>query len=1814
MAEAPVGKKSFYAMLEDKWYAFADWVVQKLHIPLDKYFVNPLEDHGIPSFPVAVVIAIALIGGIAFLALGGIAPSAVTLSVSVTAAGEPVDGAQVSLAYGTEKLEAETVNGIAEFANVPTGQQVTLTIDKTGYTKVTKRLKPSATPVAIRLELKVASEEEKAKAFLKTQGYTDEQLKSMPADEAMRLASRLGYAAAGGPMITMYVQLEEPLGDPVSDASIVYEAGSVSDAATTDSDGKAMINVPDGASVTAAASKDGYETKSARFTASADATQKITLRKQTILPYAGGNDVPSPNTAPVRFSSVKVRIRGTDPATNESLDVPNATVTLFREDNEAINTTNGSSSADVVINAQAGDKVYASVEATGFARGKSVTKTVEADKATLLPVFLDKATPYHNPDGSVNPDGNVDPITVTVKTQTGRPVSGAKVFLLDALAGTQWGNQTTPSNGSVTFSDIPLETRVIAIAMQPNFVTNVSGELEIGADLNATLTLTASTDNNSAKIDVTALDFYDKPVKDAYVTVTLDGFLPLPNGVLTDARGKALLADLPLGKSANVSGVKGIFEDKTQGTQGPMTAKRYNLTLVLLPPQVTVTFKAVDYFTGESLTANNPLFSVYVGDTATTALASCQQASSSGCSPEKAVFSSIQYALRVTANGYIPTTSTFNPEAGTTPVIEVKLTPSGWTQLVTPPENVAATPFGTSSAELTRGRKISFAPAETEIERERYLGSDPTGAARYVTGTPALQVGQAYYLTFQLYMPENATEAGIYVQAGDKTSVLADDAGILRSFDWNANETIFAEARGAVTSTRGFTTTSCGASESSNGLYKGVYFKIENNGNNYGTVNIVVPFFVTSKARNQINFTYSAYAVLPDGVIRAPLDPALGSNPNQRGKWCKAAMHSIVYNVSDEQVSHTSFHCGLQGCVQVSYEQPGGAPAGGNGYAAVVSLDQQSNVSINYAVTDFNLANPDTPTQLKLTITPEKMTLDRYDPETRNQFSVNVSSLTPGLNRGTVTLESRTANPIAPGLADVFFDYGDKFPQFQSYLLLYGETHATLGNTYYLSYEANEDVQGGSLVLKIKNGDGELVSPTDSTITGAWSHSSNEADPNTILLFTDPVMPADAVYVRLDYDSLPPDCRDTEIVALPLPNCFEYDSTTQLLRFDASSPNTFGRECPLYNVDPNNVSEFDGAVRFNVFCLGLNAQPYTLKVKKNPAPVAASFGTAANVKSVYYSDFSAMGYSTGCGEYPAPKIYLIANNKQLGELDYPYLSYNGVLHSVVDKITQPGAYVYVVNEGMEQKLLLGSSNVTLGEFNGDLNRQQVREILEKTVFRRADTRTQATAAEAGFPYSAFSTRQIKYSWGSLRMSSTNDPTSPDWVNNYDEVTDCDLTNKRGVFVKSLNPRDNTWHEGQVEWNAIGETAKLTSEQYLQSTEFGSVCGLKLEGANATSTALCGTGYWSCGGGCVLPKPVVFVDGTQVDDVACMTDTLLSKMTEHNVDIDVGIMGTISFTLNEMMTDTTSDEARGEGVEKARMLTPVKDLYFLHTPSCNIWRYWKRGLTKTYNCEWLCYSDIMSFEAYDFVNPFSKTKQTIVTCPKATSGDFDANHCNPDTIAELMAGEGVNEGDYTLLEEPGKTLFEFSSVIPGKNLVFTTESLKVDPHAFVCTCAGAAGGDCSALDVYYSSDTIDCPAAAICDRTSYFDTSRSGGVHVEQNAGGVCDAMIVKNECIFSEGNGEICKTGCGYENQTCCPDRICYNGLSCSNGYCSTLETRCGERRGSTPCENDPRCSLDTASEGKGLRPFVNTTGGVEVCDYDCNGGTFDEIQNRCVD
>jgi hypothetical protein len=127
-----VDLKGAYYAIEDKWYAFVDSVSAKL--PFFGTVVDKVEDKGMPSFPLAIILLIIIILAIFFLLGAGGAP----LIINVQDTEGAITGASVSVFFDGElKGETQTnAEGKAAFSLAP-GDYV-VKIDKEGYISRTR--------------------------------------------------------------------------------------------------------------------------------------------------------------------------------------------------------------------------------------------------------------------------------------------------------------------------------------------------------------------------------------------------------------------------------------------------------------------------------------------------------------------------------------------------------------------------------------------------------------------------------------------------------------------------------------------------------------------------------------------------------------------------------------------------------------------------------------------------------------------------------------------------------------------------------------------------------------------------------------------------------------------------------------------------------------------------------------------------------------------------------------------------------------------------------------------------------------------------------------------------------------------------------------------------------------------------------------------------------------------------------------------------------------------------------------------------------------------------------------------------------------------------------------------------------------------------------------------------------------------------------------------------------------------------------------------------------------------------------------------
>ena len=144
---------AFYSSLEEKYYSLMDWLQEKGAHAYD-WFVNPLEDRGIPSLPVAALLVIAVLCGL-FLVLA--TQAGVSLQVNAASGGAPLAGAKVTVFAADKEFSAVTdSSGTARFDNLPRGGNALVRVEKEGFEKKSQELllTPEAgATVAISVEL-----------------------------------------------------------------------------------------------------------------------------------------------------------------------------------------------------------------------------------------------------------------------------------------------------------------------------------------------------------------------------------------------------------------------------------------------------------------------------------------------------------------------------------------------------------------------------------------------------------------------------------------------------------------------------------------------------------------------------------------------------------------------------------------------------------------------------------------------------------------------------------------------------------------------------------------------------------------------------------------------------------------------------------------------------------------------------------------------------------------------------------------------------------------------------------------------------------------------------------------------------------------------------------------------------------------------------------------------------------------------------------------------------------------------------------------------------------------------------------------------------------------------------------------------------------------------------------------------------------------------------------------------------------------------------------------------------------------------------
>src|SRR3989338_8221648 len=152
--------KDLYFKAEDGYYKFLDWVDAR-GIPIYS-LVDAFEDRGIPTFPIALIILIAIIAGIGLLAYGIVAPGTSNVMLSVSSDAEAIANADVIITLPNGIVQTGNTTDEGKFlAKLPIGQEVGIKITKSGYKdkamRFTAKKESESLPLVLELLRKTLS-------------------------------------------------------------------------------------------------------------------------------------------------------------------------------------------------------------------------------------------------------------------------------------------------------------------------------------------------------------------------------------------------------------------------------------------------------------------------------------------------------------------------------------------------------------------------------------------------------------------------------------------------------------------------------------------------------------------------------------------------------------------------------------------------------------------------------------------------------------------------------------------------------------------------------------------------------------------------------------------------------------------------------------------------------------------------------------------------------------------------------------------------------------------------------------------------------------------------------------------------------------------------------------------------------------------------------------------------------------------------------------------------------------------------------------------------------------------------------------------------------------------------------------------------------------------------------------------------------------------------------------------------------------------------------------------------------------------------
>ncbi|PIT85878.1 hypothetical protein COU36_00815, partial [Candidatus Micrarchaeota archaeon CG10_big_fil_rev_8_21_14_0_10_59_7] len=544
--------KEIYVSIEERYYALMEWLQGK-GVPAVEWFVTPIEDKGVPSLPVFVLLVALLLGG-AFFVLQDVASPKTSLTVTVLANDEPLADATVKLIVDDKSFTLKTdKKGVAKFTGLPLGKKALVRIEEEGYAD-----------------------------------YGNEVLMA----ETQSLTALLEPATEEANKILLSVANAD--GQPLEAASVIYtdsETGEVREL-TTDATGSASIEFASVSDIfNIRVSRDGFVSE--RVTCFASQKQCfLALSPEDTMPRDEGGNQPA-------MGSILVSVKD-----DIGSQIEGATVIVHDADSSVIITEGITDSQGTVffdLVAAAGTRVFVVVDSPSeqyFGYNGALANDVQGVASETYIEFRARLQKKSASD--------LRNVNIKVTDDVGQSVEYAQVrFLMADAPLRELSSCFTDSHGECVL-EVSSKAAGYLTVYADNYLPRV--EKNVVAGDSKTIALEALVAGNNGGLDIVVLDADGKRVELASVElVTADGFslgVPMQE---TGYDGYVSFWGLPLEevKAYATAGAAHGYSDITRIT---LEARDAPLELTLPAPYGEIIVNATDMTTGSLVTATVKAF------------------------------------------------------------------------------------------------------------------------------------------------------------------------------------------------------------------------------------------------------------------------------------------------------------------------------------------------------------------------------------------------------------------------------------------------------------------------------------------------------------------------------------------------------------------------------------------------------------------------------------------------------------------------------------------------------------------------------------------------------------------------------------------------------------------------------------------------------------------------------------------------------------------------------------------------------------------------------------------------------------------------------------------------------------------------------------------------------------------------------------------------------------------------------------------------------------------------------------------------------